>query len=444
LISCKSENKKGKINTLFTILSPEETNITFKNNLTETVYKNGLFYEYYYNGAGVAVGDLNGDDLPDIYFLSNLKENKLYLNKGNLKFSDVTTISKIKGKIGFPTGVTMVDINADGKLDIYICKSGKTKDLNKRRNELYLNKGNNAQGVPIFEESAKDYKLDLPHYSTQASFFDYDRDGDLDLFLLNHGVDIYPDNAVEKALNVVSEFRGERLFRNDNNEFIDVTKEANIINNMIGFGLGVAIGDLNNDGWPDIIVGNDFSEKDHMYLNLKNGTFKEVIKETTNHISNFSMGNDIADINNDGLLDFISVDMMSEHNYDIKTSMSGMNPKRFNKLVNLGLHHQYMFNTLQINNGVYEKLPRFSDIAQLAGVSSTDWTWGPLFMDMDNDGLKDLFISNGIKRDFRNNDFINYSKNQQAKVIQTKKEGKKFDLKAYVKDVINHMPERKK
>ncbi|MBJ6367782.1 FG-GAP-like repeat-containing protein [Snuella sedimenti] len=448
--SCHSNKKEEAIDQtvnkgeLFTILSPEKTNISFKNELTETVFKNGLFYEYYYNGAGVAVGDLNNDGLCDVYFLSNLKANKLYLNQGNMTFKEVTKEANLEGGYGFPTGVTMVDVNADGRLDIYICKSGKIEDPDKRRNELYINRGNNSEGIPVFEEEAKTYGLDLPHFSTQASFFDYDKDGDLDMFLINHGIEIYPDDAIEKSLNVASKFRGERLFRNDNGLFKDVTKEANIINNLIGFGLGIAIGDLNNDGWPDIIVGNDFSEKDHMYLNQKNGTFKEVINGATGHISNFSMGNDIADINNDGLLDFISVDMMSEHNYDIKTSMSGMNPERFYKHVDLGLHHQYMYNTLQLNSGVHGGLPRFSNIAQIAGVSSTDWSWAPLFFDMDNDGLKDLFVSNGIKRDFRNNDFVNYRKKQQEKLIELKKAGQDIDLKTYVKDIMDHMPKRKK
>ncbi len=450
IISCQKVEKKKELiiptnsDSLFTIVSSDISNIKFKNILKETTTMNGLFYEYFYNGAGVAVGDLNGDDLTDIYFISNLKSNKLYLNQGNLKFQDVTTMSKIKGKYGFPTGVTMVDINADGKLDIYICKSGKFSDPDKRRNELYINMGNDSKGIPVFEENAKKYGLDLPHFSTQASFFDYDKDGDLDMFLLNHGITMYSYESIEKGLNTESKFRGERLYRNDDGKFKDVTKEANIINNLLGFGLGLAIGDLNNDGWPDIIVGQDYSEKDHMYLNQKDGTFKEVITQATGHISNASMGNDIADFNNDGLLDFISLDMMSTNNYDIKTSLGGMDTKRFQNIVEMGLHHQYMYNTLQINNGIHNKLPRFSDIAQLAGVSSTDWSWGPLSFDMDNDGYKDLFISNGIKKDFTNYDFINYRKERQKIIMKLKEKGEQFDYIAYTRDMMEKMPERKR
>ncbi len=450
IVSCDRIDRKEEIaiskksDSLFTIMPSDITHIEFRNILKESTSMNGLLYEYFYNGAGVAVGDLNGDDLPDIYFISNLKSNKLYLNQGNLTFIDATTSANVKGKYGFPTGVTLVDINEDGKLDIYISKSGKFNDPNKRRNELYINNGNNAQGIPLFAEKAAAYGLDLPHFSTQASFFDYDRDGDLDMFLLNHGILLYPDESIEDLLNNESQFRGERLYRNDNSKFVDVTKEAGIINNLMGFGLGLSIGDLNNDGWPDVIVGHDYSEKDHLYINQQNGKFKEVIKETTNHISNFSMGNDIADFNNDGMLDFIALDMMSEHNYDIKTSMSGMNPARFYKHVDLGLHHQYMYNTLQINNGVHNNLPRFSDIAQLAGVSSTDWSWGPLLFDMDNDGLKDLFVANGIKGDFRNNDFVNYRKHQQQQIKNLKEQGKKIDMQTYIKDIMSKMPSRKK
>jgi hypothetical protein len=447
--SCNSDKNsktfldKKDTEQLYTILSPNETNISFQNNLKESLNMNGLLYEYFYNGAGVAVGDLNDDGLSDIYFVSGLESNKLYLNKGKLKFQDVTDTALLQGGYGFDTGVTMVDINSDGKLDIYVSKSGKFNDPNKRRNELYINKGNDSEGIPIFEEDAVNYGLDLAECSTQASFFDYDRDGDLDMFIINHGISMYPDVAIEAFLKTESDLGGERLYRNDNGKFIDVTKRSGIINNMIGFGLGISIGDLNNDGWPDVIVGHDYSEKDHMYMNQKNGTFKEVIKETTGHISNYSMGNDIADFNNDGLLDFITLDMMSEHNFGIKTNMGGMDPKRFNTLVGMGLHHQYMYNALQINNGIHNNLPRFSDIAQLAGVSSTDWSWAPLFFDMDNDGFKDLFVSNGIKRDFRNNDFVNYQKKKQEEVMQLKKEGKTFDQKAFIKDILDKMPGRK-
>jgi len=272
VLSCSDVNNKDNSehdqhsDSLFSIISPENSQINFKNILKETTTMNGLFYEYYYNGGGVSAGDLNNDGLVDIYFISNLNSNKLYLNKGDMKFEDVTDIANLEGKYGFPTGVTFVDINGDGKLDIYISKSGKFSDPDKRRNELYINKGNNSEGIPVFEENAREYGLDLPHFSTQASFFDYDKDGDLDMFLINHGITLYPDQVIEEYLKTESEYRGERLFQNNNGKFKDVTKEAGIINNMLGYGLGIAIGDLDNDNWPDIIVGHDYSEKDHMYL----------------------------------------------------------------------------------------------------------------------------------------------------------------------------------
>ncbi|MFY0650379.1 MAG: VCBS repeat-containing protein [Cyclobacteriaceae bacterium] len=445
-----SKTKKD-IHSLYSILSPKQTGISFVNPIKESMYMNGLTYEYLYNGSGVAVGDVNNDGLVDIFFVSSLKNNELYLNEGGLKFKNSTAVSGLQGRYGFSTGVTMVDINSDGKLDIYICKSGQFNDPDKRKNELYINYGVNAQGIPVFKEEASKFKLDLPHQSTQATFFDYDRDGDLDLFLLNHGTDqSYYSNfeTIPELLNTAAKYQSSQLFRNDKGKFHNVSMESGIIDNAISFGLGVGVGDLNNDGWPDILVGHDYAEKDQLYLNQKDGTFIEVIQQSTNHISNFSMGNDIADFNNDGLLDFISVDMVSESNYDIKTSMSGMNPNSFYQLTEFGLHHQYMFNTLQLNNGNFhdQKVPVFSDIAQLAGLSNTDWSWAPLFLDMDNDGFKDLFVSNGIKRDFRNNDFVNYKAKRTAKYLKDQKEiDDKVNLQEeYIKDLMRRIPKRLK
>ena len=339
----------------FTILPPEKTGIFFLNELKENISNNGLLYEYYYNGGGVATADFNNDGLIDIYFVNSTKANTLYLNIGNMRFNDITKTANAEGGYGFGTGVTLVDINNDGLMDIYYCKSGKIKDPNKRKNELLVNLGIDSNGKPKFENQAEKYGLDLPHFTTQATFFDYDKDGDLDMFLLNHGIDMYDENNLANLINQKSEFRGNRLYKNNNGKFVDVTEKANIINTMIGYGLGVAIADLNNDNWPDIYVGNDFSEKDFLYLNNKNGTFKEVSLQAFKHISNFSMGNDIADINNDGLLDIMALDMMAEDNFSQKTSMSGMNPEKFYRNTNLGLHHQYMYNTLQLNNGVDKK-----------------------------------------------------------------------------------------
>ncbi|WP_242203488.1 VCBS repeat-containing protein [Aestuariivivens insulae] len=429
-------------NDLFTVLPPERTGIFFLNELKENLSNNGLYYEYYYNGGGVAVADFNNDDLIDIYFVNSTKSNALYLNLGDMKFRNVTRTANAGGGYGFGTGVTLVDINNDGLMDIYYCKSGKINDKDHRRNELLINQGANQSGIPHFENKASDYGLDIPDFTTQATFFDYDKDGDLDMFLLNHGIETYDENNLKKLMSQKSEFRGNRLYKNNNGKFVDITDQAQIINTMIGYGLGVAVADLNNDSWPDVYIGNDFSEKDFLYINNQDGTFREASLEAFKHISNFSMGNDIADINNDGLLDIMAVDMMAEDNYSQKTSMSGMAPERFYRNTNLGLHHQYMYNTLQLNNGVNKETntPMFSDIAQMSGVSSTDWSWAPLFFDMNNDGYKDLFISNGIKGDFRNNDFVNYRKKKQAEVIKNQK----VDSKSYITEILSKMPTRKK
>ena len=433
---------------LFSPVSAETSGVSFVNRIHETAALNGILYEYLYNGGGVAAGDLNGDLLPDLYFVSNLESNRFYLNKGKLKFEEETIPAGLQGqKVGFSTGVTLVDINADGKLDIYLCKSGKYNNPDHRRNELYINTGNDDRGVPRFKEMASEYGLDLPHYSTQAAFFDYDKDGDLDLFLINHGIRSYEDKDLLLLMDSKNPMQAEQLYRNDGDRFTNVSEQAGIINNSISYGLGIAIGDLDNDTWPDIIVGQDYSEKDHIYLNQHDGTFKEVIEQSTGHCSFYSMGNDIADFNNDGWLDYASLDMAGENSYDIKTSMSGMDPGQFDLLTGNGLHFQYMYNSLQVNNGTVNGIPRFSDIAQLAGVASTDWSWGPLFFDADNDGLKDLFISNGIKRDFRNNDFLTYKQGTFDEFFKNHPDRTpedKIKARALTNELTRKMPVRKK
>ncbi len=436
---------------LFEILDDSLTKISFNNRIDENALMNGFNYEYLYNGAGVSVADLNGDDLPDLYFTANLVDNELYLNQGDLIFEKVTQRAGVEGGYGFHQGTTMVDINHDGRLDIYLCKSGIFEDPGKRKNELYVNQGNDSLGIPIFKEEARQYGLDLPHYSTQAAFLDYDKDGDLDMFLLNHNTQVREvQENMERLRFVKSEYTSDRLFRNDNGRYVDISDMAGIINDGIGFGLGIAIGDVNNDNWPDMIVGHDYTAKDRMYINQRDGTFRETMNRSTGHIPTFSMGNDIADFNNDGWLDFISVDMVSEDNYGIKASMSGMNPEQFNYLVDEGFHHQYMYNTVQLNNGVpnLEGDPLFSDIAFFAGASSTDWSWGPLLFDMDNDGDRDLFISNGIKRDFRNVDYVKYKKAKEQEFVQKMEKApgplKETLKKMFIAEMLQNMPARKK
>ncbi len=459
IISCKEKKTTIKISKteelleeskLFEILNDSISGVSFANKINETQEMNALNYDYMYNGAGLSVADFNNDGFDDIYFVSNQLQNKLYLNKGNLRFKEVTHISKVQGTLGLSLGSTIVDINSDGLLDIYVCKSGPFINEKNRENELFINQGVNEDGIPIFKEQARAYNLNLPHYSTQAAFFDYDKDGDLDMFLINHNTNTKVLYDLDNMLKAKSKYTTERLYQNRNNKFYDVSKEAGLIDNGISFGLGIGIGDLNNDGWPDVLVSQDFVTNDRIYLNNKNGTFTEVSKKSTGHNSNFSMGNDIADFNNDGWLDFITLDMVSEDNYGIKASMSGMNPEKFYASLEKGFHYQYMYNTLQVNNGNYgkNKIPQFSDVAFLSGVSSTDWSWGPLFCDMDNDGDKDLFVSNGIKRDFRNVDFIHYRQRKETKFAEQLKDKPK-EIVAILErqlnqDLLRKMPVRKK
>lgn len=428
---------------LFQTVPAAKSNVDFINTLRESPTQNVLNYEYYYNGAGVAVADFNGDDMPDIYFISNLEKNVLYMNQGDFKFLDVTDKSAASGRRGFSTGVSVVDINADGRLDLYICKSGRFDNPDSRKNELLVNQGNNEDGIPVFKEQAKQYGLDITAYSTQASFFDYDADGDLDMFLINHGIDTYDTRDLGDLKEEKSSLMGEMLFNNDSGFFTDVTDQSGIINNKLGFGLGLGIADLNNDNYPDIYVSNDYSGKDHLYINMKNGHFEEKITELTNQISFYAMGNDIGDVNNDGWQDIINLDMVAKENYGIKTSMSAMNPEQFEDLVNNGEHYQYMINSLLLNNGLSQEneQPYFSNISQLSGISNTDWSWAPLLFDMNNDGWQDLFVSNGIKRNIRNNDALKVVHQLQDLLVQSESDEEKVRL---TQEMLNQFPYHQK
>ncbi len=426
IFSCTEETAHTDYKeSLFVLKTKAKTNIDFVNALPESPYMNYFVYEYFYNGGGVAIGDVNGDNLDDIYFTANLKDNRLFLNMGNLEFRDITKQANVSGKKGWSTGVTMVDVNQDGLLDIYVCRSGRFADADKRRNELFINQGNNTDGVPIFKEAAAQFGLDSPTFTTQASFFDYDKDGDLDVFLANHNIEISSVADIDYINNMrqtESLLGGNKLLKNDGGVYKDITTKTGIHSHMINYTLGVSVSDVNDDNWPDIYVACDYSEPDHLYINNKDGTFKDVNHESFRHIPNFSMGTDIGDINNDGLQDIINLDMSATDNYSTKTSMSGMDVTLFNNYVKGGLHHQYMYNTLQLNKGKNDKgVPVFSDIAQIAGVSSTDWSWAPLLADFDNDGLKDLYVTNGIKRDFRNNDFAKFLQKATKKVVEERK-----------------------
>ncbi|WP_242203801.1 VCBS repeat-containing protein [Aestuariivivens insulae] len=405
LISCKEESGEFY---LFEAVNSRDTNIHFNNSIPVDKLTNSFVYEYVYNGGGVAVGDINNDGLDDIYFTSNLGDNQLYLNEGDLEFKNITKVSNAKGKRGWATGTSMVDINNDGLLDIYVCRSGPFAKPSMLANELFINKGGDSDGLPVFKEDAKSYGLDDTSNSIQSAFLDFDMDGDLDMYLMNHNPQTF---SISGDTNMFSPY-GDKFFVNENGKFVDKTEEVGIYSNSISYGLGVGVSDLNLDGWPDIYISNDYDEPDYLYINQKNGTFKEVIKKATNHIANFSMGNDIADFDNDGFMDVMTLDMVSEDNYGMKTSMASMNPEKFNKNVKAGKHYQYMYNVLLKHSTHIDSLgvPFFSDVGQIAGISNTDWSWAPLLADFDNDGLKDIFITNGIKKDFRNKDYYNMMK----------------------------------
>jgi hypothetical protein len=407
-----TEAESEKQPKIFTLLSPEKTHIDFQNIINEGLNTNVLMYEYFYNGGGVAVGDLNGDNFDDIYFTSNMQPNRLYLNKKNMEFQDITDAAGVAGREGpWKTGVTMVDINADGKLDIYVCHSGNLMP-EKKANELFINQGNGVNGIPTFIEQAAKFGLDSPASSTNAYFFDADKDGDLDLFLLNHNIKSLPvlDQVRTAALTKVDDaVSGSRFYQNNKGFFKDITRQVGIQSSSLSYGLGAGIADFNNDSYPDIYVSNDYAVPDRLYINTTNGrngqpSFREVSKEQLGHTSNFSMGNDVADINNDLLPDIFTLDMLPEDNRRQKLLMSPDNYDKFDLSLKSGFHHQYMRNMLQLNNGNNS----FSEIGQISGISNTDWSWAALFADYDNDGWKDLYITNGYLHDYTNLDFLKY------------------------------------
>jgi hypothetical protein len=392
---------------LFTDLDKSSTGIDFRNLLVEDETLNVAHYIYFYNGAGVAIGDVNNDGLQDVFFSGNMVKNRLYLNKGNFKFDNITTQSHVAEMQGWCTGVSMVDINQDGYLDIYICRSA-DDDANKRKNLLFINNKDLT-----FTEEAEKYGLADNGYSTQATFFDYDKDGDLDCFVLNHSVSKYSTGVADnpEIRNKKLPEYASRLYRNDGGHFRDVSDSAGITSNVLSFGLGVATSDFNNDGWTDIYVSNDFKESDYLFLNNKNGTFTENFSHCMDIASLNSMGSDAADYNNDGFIDLVTLDMLSEDNYLQKTHAGSNNFDKTNFLISKGFQPQYMRNMLQRNNGD----GTFSEIGQIAGISNTDWSWAALFCDFDGDANKDLLVTNGFVKDFSDLDFTNFSTEKLAK-----------------------------
>ncbi len=407
LINCTKEKVKTD-SKIFTEINSDSTGVDFNNTLTENDSLNYFTYSYLYMGGGVSAGDINNDGLVDLYFTGNQVSNKLYLNKGNLQFEDITENAGVTGDDRWYTGVTMGDVNADGFLDIYCSVGGK---FGPKNNELYINNGDGT-----FSEKAAEYGLDDIGNSVQATFFDYDKDGDLDLFVANYPPTQFdsPTFVYSYKMENVKDHESGHLYQNNGETFTDVTETSGL--KAFGLSLSATVGDLNNDSWPDLYVSNDFNSPDFMYINNQDGTFKEVVKEATSQTAFYGMGADIADFNDDGNLDIFQVDMDAKSNRRKKANMASMNPQLFWDVVNAGFHYQYMHNCMQVNSGVFENgIPHFSNVSRITGTSSTDWSWGPLFADFDNDGHKDLFVSNGTRREINNNDYFNKLKSIKIK-----------------------------
>jgi len=407
LFSCN--DKREEQSALFEALDARSTGIDFANKLTPTPEFNMFKYMYFYNGAGVGVGDFNNDGLSDIFFSSNQGENKIYLNEGGMKFKDVTKEAKIPQDGGWSTGVSVVDINNDGLLDIYVCRVGKYEIL-QSKNQFLICKGKDANGIPYYEDEATKMGLDFSGFSTQAAFFDYDLDGDLDFFLVNHSLRFNGTfNERSSYLNTFDTLSADYLFRNDEGKFVDVSALSGINRSIIGYGLGLSVADINLDGYPDLYIGNDFHENDYLYINQKNGTFIDTSEGAMMHTSQFSMGTDVADITNDGFPEIISMDMMPEDPYILKRSLGEDEYNLFHFKIQHGYHSQFARNTLQLSrrNGL------FTDIGFYSNVFASDWSWAALWTDFDNDGWKDLFISNGIPKRLNDMDYVNYVSNDE-------------------------------
>src|SRR5437868_6040717 len=433
LAACAGNEQKQEIssttaappvdNHLFTLLPSSYTGVRFVNRVEDTPELNVFTYRNFYNGGGVAVGDLNGDGLPEVMLTSNQHGNHLYLNKGHFHFQDITEQAGVAGKASWATGVTVADVNGDGRLDIYVCYAGNVAGK-ARANELYINQGVDEQGVPHFKEMAEQYGLTDQGYSTQAVFFDYDNDGMLDMFLVNNSFRPVSSFGMRNTRNIRDPLGGHKLFHNDGNgHFTDVSSKAGIYGSEIAFGLGVVVSDVNRDGWPDIYVSNDFFERDYLYINNHDGTFDERLDKEMPYLSYFSMGLDIADINNDGWPDIYTTDMLPADEYRLRTTSSFEGWDSYQAKVKNGFHHQLMRNMLQLNNGN----GTFSDIGQLAGVARTDWSWSALLADFDLDGNKDIYVTNGIAKDVTSQDYVAFLADPRTMATATK--GKRVDFK---------------
>ena len=395
IFGCSTDKK----NHVFKIVPANVSGIDFSNDLIFDQEFNIFRYRNFYNGGGVAIADFNNDSLSDIYLISNMSSNRLYQNNGNLNFTDITKTAGVAGTRAWSTGVSVVDIDGDGWLDIYVCNSGDIKGDNKQ-NELFIN---NRDGT--FSENAAGFGLDDKGFSTHAAFFDYDQDGDVDMYLLNNSYQaIGSFNLMRNERPNRDQVGGDKLYRNEGNQFTDVSEEANIYGSLIGFGLGVTVGDVDRDGWLDIYVSNDFFERDYLYINKRNGTFKEVLEDRIKSTSAASMGADLADLNNDGYPEVFVTDMLPDNNERIKTVTTFDSWDRFQYSLQNGYGHQFTRNTLQLNKGDGS----FSEIGRYAGVEASDWSWGALIFDFQNDGFKDIFIANGIYQDLTNQDFLRY------------------------------------